>query len=429
MTEVTQILLDNGLKILLKEIHTAPLISQWIWYRVGSKDEPTGRTGISHWVEHMQFKGTPQFPASMLDKAISREGGNWNAFTFLDWTTYYETMPAAKIDLALRLEADRMTNSAFDPAEVESERTVILSEREGSENEPLFHLGEAVQAASFRVHPYHHQVIGDTADLHAISAADLRQHYQTYYTPNNAVLALAGDFDTDEMLARLTELYAPIPTAPPPARLNRPEPLRNGETRLEVSGPGETCYLQAAYPYAPGAHPDFHALAVFDSLMAGPSNLNMFGGGGINNRTSRLYRALVEKELAVGLQGGSTTTIDPFLYTVTLTIHPQRSPEEALAALDAEMAHMQETLVTPEEIQRAIKQARAMFAYGSENITNQAFWLGYAEMFATYDWFLTYLERLAAVTPEDVRRVAAEYFHPSLRVVGIYRPDGSPEAE
>lgn len=429
MTEVTQVLLDNGIKILLKEIHTAPLISQWLWYRVGSKDEPTGKTGISHWVEHMQFKGTTQFPASMLDKAISREGGNWNAFTFIDWTTYYETMPAAKIDLALRLEADRMISSAFDPAEVESERTVILSEREGSENEPLFHLGEAVQSASFRVHPYHHQVIGDTADLHAISAADLRQHYRAYYTPNNAVLTLAGDFDTDEMLARLTELYAPIPAGPPPARLNRPEPPRNGETRLEVSGPGETCYLQAAYPYAPGAHPDFHALAVFDSLMAGPSNLNMFGGGGINNRTSRLYRALIEKELAVGLQGGSSTTIDPFLYTITLTIHPERSPEEALAALDAEITRMQESLVAPEEIQRAIKQARAMFAYGSENITNQAFWLGYAEMFATYGWFLNYLERLAAVTPEDVRRVAAEYFHPARRVVGIYRPDGSPEAE
>ena len=236
MAEVTQVLLDNGLKILLKEIHTAPLISQWLWYRVGSKDEPTGRTGISHWVEHMQFKGTPQFPASMLDKAISREGGMWNAFTFLDWTTYYETMPAARIDLALRLEADRMLNSAFDPAEVESERTVILAEREGNENEPLFRLGEAIQAACFRVHPYHHEVIGDTADLHTIGAADLRQHYQSYYIPNNAILALAGDFETDEMLARLTELYSPIPAGPPPPRLDRPEPLRSAEMRLEVSG-------------------------------------------------------------------------------------------------------------------------------------------------------------------------------------------------
>ena len=119
MSGCTEVTLKNGLKVMLKEIHTAPLISQWVWYRVGSKDEATGHTGISHWVEHMQFKGTPQFPASVLDKAIAREGGQWNAFTYLDWTTYYETMPAARIDLALTLEADRMSNSEFNPQEVE----------------------------------------------------------------------------------------------------------------------------------------------------------------------------------------------------------------------------------------------------------------------------------------------------------------------
>lgn len=131
MPPFTQVTLANGLKILLKEIHTAPLISSWVWYRVGSKDEPTGKTGISHWCEHMQFKGTPQFPASLLDKAISREGGVWNAFTFLDWTTYFETMPVDKIDLALRLEADRMVNCNYDPRELESERTVVISGRSG----------------------------------------------------------------------------------------------------------------------------------------------------------------------------------------------------------------------------------------------------------------------------------------------------------
>src|SRR5512137_1519347 len=139
---VSKTKLNNGLLVLLKEIHTAPLISSWVWYRVGSKDEPTGHTGVSHWVEHMQFKGTPQFPASVLDKAISRDGGMWNAFTYMDWTTYMETMPAAKIDLALRLEADRMTASLFEEKEVAAERTVVISEREGSENEPLFLLGE-----------------------------------------------------------------------------------------------------------------------------------------------------------------------------------------------------------------------------------------------------------------------------------------------
>src|SRR5882672_7717632 len=191
---LTQVTLANGLKVLLKEIHTAPIISSWLWYRVGSKDEVPGRTGISHWVEHMQFKGTPQFPANILDKAVSREGGSWNAFTYMDWTTYYETMPADKIDLALRLEADRMANSSFDVEEVESERTVIMAEREGSENEPLSLLGEAVQQAAFRIHSYHHEVIGDMADLRSMTRDDLYGHYRSYYVPNNAVLAVAGDF-------------------------------------------------------------------------------------------------------------------------------------------------------------------------------------------------------------------------------------------
>jgi zinc protease len=246
MTEIVQANLPNGLKILLKPIQTAPLVSHWVWYRVGSKDEPTGKTGISHWVEHLQFKGTTLFTANVLDKAISREGGSWNAFTFFDWTTYFETMPAARIDLALRLEADRMANSLFDPQEVESERTVILSEREGSENEPLFLLGEAIQSAAFRVHPYRHQVIGDAADLQSITREDLYQHYRSYYAPNNAVLAVAGDFEPQEMLSRLIELFGPIPAGPVAPRLKRPEPPQRGEVRVTVEGPGETAYLQVA---------------------------------------------------------------------------------------------------------------------------------------------------------------------------------------
>jgi zinc protease len=149
----------------------------------------------------------------------------------------------------------------------------------------------------------------------------------------------------------------------------------------------------------------------------------MFGGG-ISNKTSRLYRALVDKELAVGISGGAVATIDPFLYTFTLTVHPERKPEEALAALDAEIERIQSERILKQEITRAIKQARAIFAYGSENITNQAFWLGYAEMFARYDWFLTYLDKLADVTPKEVQRVAREYLRPQYRIVGTYLPDG-----
>ncbi len=425
---IEKLTLSNGLMVLLKEITTAPIISHWVWYRVGSRDEPTGLTGISHWTEHMQFKGTPNFQAKVLDKAIARDGGYWNAFTFLDWTTYFETMPADKIDLPIRLEADRMQHSLFDPQEVASERTVIMSERQGSENEPTFRLGEEMQNTAFRVHPYHHEIVGDMADLSAIQRDDLYRHYRAYYNPSNAVLAVAGNFETEAMLSRIRELFEPIPASPPAPRLVRPEPPQNGERRVTVEGPGETAYAQVVYHAPQGGHPDFFAFTVLDSLLCGPSSLNMFGGG-ISNKTSRLYRALVETELAVGVSGGLAATIDPYLYTISLTIHPQRPAADALAAMDVEIQRLQDSPPPPDQVQRAVKQARAMFAYGSESITNQAYWLGFAEMFDSYDWFLNYLDRLAAVTPDEVQRIAQVYLRPQNRVVGTYLPSGEGAGE
>lgn len=414
--QITQVTLKNGMKVMLKEIHTAPIISSWVWYRVGSKDEPTGKTGISHWTEHMQFKGTKKFPANILDKAISREGGRWNASTSHDSTRYFETMPADKIDLALRLEADRMVNSNYNKKEVASERTVIISEREGHENEPMFRLSEAVQNTAFHVHPYRHEIIGDMADLHTITRDDLYDHYRTYYVPNNAVLCMAGDFESKSMLKRVRELFEPIPKGAIPPRLTRPEPEQKGEVRLAVEGPGETAFIQVAYRFPEATHPDYFPLQVLDSLLGGAS--------GLSYKTSRLYRALVDKEYAVDVSGWSEATIDPYLYRITITNHPQRKPEETMAALDAEIQNIQNTLVSTDEIKRAVKQARAVFAYGSENITSQAFWMGYVEMFSSYDWFTTYLDKLAKVTPQEVQRVAQKYFQPKSRVIGTYIPKG-----
>ncbi len=421
---ITKLTLSNGLLVLLKEIHTAPIISHWIWYRVGSRDEPCGKTGIAHWIEHMLFKGTPRFPASVLDKAISREGGSWNAMTYLDWTTCFETMPADKIDLALSLEADRMVNCLFDPQEVESERTVIISERQGNENEPLFRLGEEVQAAAFRVHPYHHEVIGDLVDLQTMTRDDLVQHYRTYYVPNNAVLAIAGDFDTEEMLKRVRELYEPIPRGIDPPRLCRTEPPQQGERRVTVQGPDDTTYLMLAHHVPNSTHPDFIPLTILDSLLTGPSNLNIFGGG-ISNKTSRLYRALVEGDLAVSVQGGVGATIDPFLYIITCIVRPDKTAEQVLQRIEDEIKRLQDSPPPVEEIQRASKQARALFAYGSESISNQAFWMGFSEMFATYEWYLEFIDKLAQVTPEDVQRVAQTYLQTRNRVVGVYLPEAS----
>ena len=416
--------LDNGLLVLLKEIHTAPIISHWVWYRAGSRNEMEGYTGISHWVEHMQFKGTPRFSGGTLDREIARLGGVWNAFTYLDWTAYFETLPADKIDLALQLEADRMTNSLFDAQDVEAERTVIISERQGNENEPMFQLSEQIQATAFRVHAYHHEVIGDQVDLEALTRDDLMAYYRRHYAPNNAILTIAGDFDSHSMLARINELYGAIPAAEPPATKVRPEPAQRGERRITVEGPGETVYVEAAYHAPAATHPDFFAMTVLDSLLSGPSSLNMFGGG-ISNKTSRLYRALVEKELAVSISGELPATIDPYLYSITAIVHPERMAEEVISALDEQIKLVQEAPPAQDEVARAVKQARALFAYGSESITNQAFWLGFPEMFASYDWFSDYLEQLAAVTPQDVQRVAQLYLQPRNRVLGMYVPDGA----
>lgn len=427
MSSLLKTKLPNGLTIQLKEIHSAPLISHWIWYRVGLRNEAPGKTGLSHWVEHMQFKGTPQLPAGVLDKAISRDGGLWNAFTYLDWTAYFETMPADKIDLAINLEADRMTNSLFDPQEVESERTVIMSEREGNENEPLFRLDEAIQAAAFERHPYRFEVVGAMEDLRTIQREDLYHHYRTYYVPANAVLAVAGDFKIEEMLQKITGHYGNIPAGQPPPTLELSEDELPGEKRVEVKGPGETTYLRLAYRAPAAAHKDFFTLTVLDSLLSGPSSLNMFGGGGISNKTSRLYRALVEKELAIGVNGALQATIDPFLYALTATVHPAQTPDAVLSAMDEQIDRLHQERISEEEIHRAVKQARALFAYGSENITNQAFWLGYSEMFSTYEWFTRYVQTLETITPEDVQRAAQFYLQTSRRVIGIYIPEDRQE--
>lgn len=421
---LTRLTLSNGLQVLLKEIHTSPIISQWIWYRVGSRDEVPGLTGSSHLVEHLMFKGTAEFPLGALDRSVSREGGYLNAFTFLDWTSFFETLPADKIDLALRLEADRMFNCLFDPAEVESERTVVISERQGSENEPLFRLSEEVQSAAFRVHPYHHEIIGDLTDLYSMKRDDLYRHYREHYIPNNAVLSIAGDFETQAMLGRVRELYEQLPAGLQPTRLMRSEPPQAGERRVSVEGPGETVYLQVVYRAPRADDPDFFALNLLDSLLTGPTNLNMFGGG-VTNKTSRLYEALVEKELAVSVNGGLQATIDPYLYTMVATVHPKHTASECIAAIEDEIKRLQDAPPPAEALERALKQARAIFAYGSESISNLAFWLGFSEMFATTEWFTTYLDRLAAVTPADVQRMAQTCLRPQNRTLGVYLPNAA----
>ncbi|MCL4236919.1 MAG: insulinase family protein [Anaerolineae bacterium] len=411
--------LDNGLTVLLKEARTAPVISWWVLYRVGSRNEPVGKTGISHWVEHMLFKGTERFPAGTLDKRIGREGGVWNAQTSFDYTAYFETMPAHRIDLALAIEADRMTNALFDPHEVERERTVIISEREGSENSPTFWLHEATRAAAFRVHPYHHQVIGAMDDLRSMTRDDLYQHYRTYYNPNNAIAVAVGDFDAGHMLERIEAYFGGIPRGPEPPPVLRREPPQRRERAVRVEREGNAAYVYAGYRVPAATAPDWFRLALVDSILAGASAP---GGGGIGNRTSRLFRALVETELATGVGGGLYPSVDPYLFNVLATVRDGRTPEEVQAALDEEIERLAAGDVSQQELDKARKQAKALFAYGTERVTGQAFWLAFAENFSDHTWYEHYLDHLAAVTLEDVREVAARYLRRSQRTVGWFIP-------
>ena len=419
---VTKTTLDNGLTIILKEMHHAPVTSFMIWYRVGSRQEIPGTTGVSHWVEHMMFKGTPTFPNGTLDRMVSREGGHWNAFTWLDFTAYYETMPANRINLALQLEADRMVNTVMTAAEVESERQVILSERGMYENDPRFSLNEELTSAAFRVHPYHHEVIGDEVDLRSMTREDLLTHYQRYYVPNNGIVVVVGDFETAVMLEQISEQFGHIPAGQPAKPISRQEPPQKGERRVVVEGPGDAPTLTVAYRAPAATHPDYFPLTLLNAAFAGGSSLGMFGSPG-SNKSSRLYKALVKTELAAGAYGGLTPTVDPYLYAISAVVVNGRSLAEVEAALDAELDRLAAVPITQAELNKALKRAKTEFVMAGESITGQTQLLGMAEaVTGDYRWFETVLDRLQAVTLDDIERVRIQYLQKRNRTVGWYEP-------
>ncbi len=414
--------LDNGLRLLLQERHTAPVISFWVWYRVGSRNEHLGITGVSHWVEHMMFKGSEQWPTGAMDRAIARVGGHFNAMTWYDFTAYYTTIPAAKVMLPLEIESDRMQHALFREADVEAERTVIISERQGAENSPDFLLGEAVGATAFHVHPYGHETIGHLCDIQTMTRDDLYGHYRRYYLPNNAILAVAGDFNVGEMLRIIERYFAAIPAGEEPPPVHAVEPEQRGERRIVVEGEGGTDLLSIVYHVPPATHDDLYPLIVLAAVLAGGSASLV--GGGLTNHTSRLYRKLVESELAVDVSAQIIPMIDPGLFRLHATLHNGHHPDEIEPLILEEIETIAREGIEPQELEKAKRQARALFAYASESITNQAFWLGFSEIFADYGWYLGYLRRLEAVQAEEVQAVAQRYFGRRNRTVGWYLAGG-----
>jgi zinc protease len=413
--------LPNQLTVLIKEAHTAPVASFWIWYRTGSRNEHLGITGISHWVEHMLFKGTPTFPKGVAEKAIAREGGMFNGMTWYDFTTYFATLPADRIELSLRIEADRMSNAVFDPDEVAAERTVIISERQGAENDPGFLLSEEVMAAAFRVHPYGATTIGHMCDLETMTHDQLYAHYRTYYVPNNALVVAVGDFKAEAMLGQIERHFGSIADGSAMPPVTAFEPPQRGERRVLVEREGRVAYFEMVFRAPPVREPDFFALAVLNAILTGASAMT-FMGSGLTNKSSRLYRALVAAELAVDVSGSLLPTIDPFVYALSAVVRPGRTPAEVEEIIEAELACVIAESVTQEELTKAIKQAKAQFAYSSESITGQALWLGFSEIVADQTWFENYVASLSAVTVEDVQHATQKYLKRSNCTVGWYIP-------
>jgi zinc protease len=416
--------LPNGLTVITKEMHSAPVVSFWVWYKVGARNEHVGITGISHWVEHMMFKGTPTMGKGQMDIMVAENGGTFNAFTSNDWTAYFETLPADRLNLGIRIESDRMVNSLFDPDEVASERTVIISEREGTENEPDRLLGEEIAAAAFKVHPYGHSIIGWKSDLRTMTRDDLYNHYKTYYAPNNATVVVVGDFDTADVLAKVEAAfggYAPSPDIP---MVRAIEPEQKGERRVRVEHPGATAQIEITYHTPSSSHPDVYPLMVADALLSGAKPMG-FGGAGLG-RSARLYRALVATEIAVSAGSYFSLSKDPYLFALSANAHPTSDHEASLRIIEEalldEVRKLQEGDIPAEELEKAVRQSRAQFIYSSDSVSSQAYMLGFLESINTADVYDSALEKLAAVTPEDVQRVARTYLSQKNRTVGWFIP-------
>ena len=416
--------LDNGLKILIQELHTAPLASVWCWYKVGSRDEAAGFTGVSHWVEHMNFKGTTNIPREKVKGIIEEFGGSWNGYTWIDQTTYLETASRDALDRMLFIEAERMANGLYEPDEVESERTVIISELEGGENDPDQVLEMEVNAAAFKAHPYGHPTIGWLSDLERMTREDLYGYYRRHYVPNNATLVVAGDVDPAEVIRLATHHFGSISPGTVPVRALSVEPPQMGERRVTVEKPGTTAYLKIAH-HVPAVTADaFAPLLIADAVLTGAKGLNLWSSFRTPppQRSARLYRALVEGRLASAVSGGLVPTADPFLYTVSITAREGAEPAAVERAAVAEIDRLSREGVTAEELEKAKNQLRARFVFENDSVTNIAHQLGFFETIASVDLFLSMPDRIRRVTRDQVAEAAAAVFRAGNRTVGWFRP-------
>ncbi len=415
--------LENGLRLLIQEVHTAPLASVWCWYRVGSKDEAVGLTGVSHWVEHMNFKGTTHIPREKVKGIIEQHGGYWNGYTWIDQTTYTETATRDALDHMLFIEAERMASCLYNPDDCESERTVIISELQGGENDPDQLLDQELTAAAFRAHTYRHPTIGWLGDLKMMTRDDLYGYYRRFYVPNNATLVIVGDVDTADAVRRASAHFGGIAPGDVGRRTTTEEPEQLGERRVVVAKEATTAYLKIGYHAPAVSDPGFFPLLVLDAVLTGAKGLNLWASFRTPppQRSTRLYQALVDTGLASSVNGGVLPTEHPFLYTISMTAAEGTPLDRLEAAALAEIDRVRTGGITPDELTKAQNQLRARMVFEGDSISNVAHQLGFFETIDSWRLYPSLLERITAVTLEQVGGAAAR-LHASNRTVGRFEP-------
>lgn len=415
--EVSRHELDNGLKVLIRHIPNAPVSGCWVIYKVGSRNERPGITGISHWVEHMLFKGGGKLGKGDIARLVSNVGGEFNGFTSKDFTAYYEILPADQIETGLLIESERMINAAFDPREIESERTVVVSEREGNENDPEFQAVEELFLTAYRFHPYRWSEGGLKQDLLRITRDDLFQHYRQYYVPNNALLVVVGPYHSSKILPKIQEYFAPLQSSgkPPPVP-DVVEPAQSGERRVDLHLPSEADYVKVAYHTPAFGSEDVYSLMMLDAVLSG-IRLFAFGPGQTSGRSARLYRNLVDRKIATQASSEFWPSMDPSVFSLDLTVWDGVSVDRAENALLDEIDKIRKHPPSKHELERALAQVKAQYAYTLDGVARQGFVIGIFELVISFETMARLVEKLSQVTPEMVSDVAVKYLTEKNRTV------------
>jgi zinc protease len=413
--DYTMRVLPNGLQCVFLEDHSTPIVHLAIWYHVGSRDERAGRTGFAHLFEHLMFKGSKNVRADEHPSVITSRGGTSNAFTEEDATVYWETLPAQYLPLALFLESDRMSSLDVNEEKFKTEREVVKEERRMRvDNQPYGRLSEIIFDKAFATHPYKHQTIGSMEDLEAATIKDVRDFHDTYYVPNNATLALAGDFDTEQARALVVQYFSGIEKGKPVPRDIPQEPPHTAEARYTVTEPWPLPAVVVSYHITRDGDPDAYPLHVLAKILS-------------DGDSSRIYRALVyDKQVAVATFGEARLIEDPNLFYVVAVVQPGHRPEDVQRDLLAQIDRIKTDSVTADELNRAKRQWARDYILGRETIQQKALHLGHAVVIhhdvKTADGEFDLFQN---VTAADVQRVARKYFTPESRMLLTVLPKGA----